>query len=136
MTVHGNRRRWIAAASRQAIVFRVLAAAAGLITAAATVAPPAHADPVGDSFLSALTNSGVAYGDPASTVALGQSICPLLVQPGGTFGSVASGLTGNNGMSPQMAGLFTSIAISMFCPTVISSLAGGNWLNPGPLRGL
>jgi hypothetical protein len=127
MTVHG-------------IAFRLLVAAAGLITATATatatVAPPAHADPVGDSFLSALTNAGVGYNDPASTVALGQSICPMLVQPGGTVGSVASSLSGNNGMSPEMAGLFTSIAVSMFCPTVISSLASGNYLNALQLPGL
>jgi hypothetical protein len=100
----------------------------GVVTAAATLAAPAHADP-GSAFLSALSNAGVGYNDPASTVALGQSICPMLAQPGGTFASVASGVTGNNGMSPDMAGMFTSIAISMFCPAMVSNIANGNILN-------
>jgi hypothetical protein len=92
---------------------RFLAVSVGLVTAAATLAAPAQADPVSDSFLAALNNAGVSYNDPTSAVDLGQQICPMLVQPGGSFASVASNMAGNNGMSPMMAGLFTSIAISM-----------------------
>jgi hypothetical protein len=108
------------------------AASVGVIAAAAVSATPAHADPLGDSFLSALNNAGVAYNNPGNAVALGQSVCPMLAQPGGTFASAASSVTGSGGMSPQMAGLFTTIAISMFCPAMVSSIANGNIPNvPG-----
>ncbi|HZA09037.1 MAG TPA: DUF732 domain-containing protein [Mycobacterium sp.] len=115
---------------------------AGVIVAAAMFAAPAtlparaHADTVGDSFLAALNNAGVGYGDPANTVALGQSVCPMLVQPGGTFATVASSMAGNNGIAPSLAGLFTSIAISMYCPSMVSSLAGGDWLNAAAIPGV
>lgn len=116
---------------------RLLGASVSVISVAAIVAAPAHADIVDNSFLSALNNAGVAYDDPSSAVALGQSICPMLVQPGGSLASVASTVAGN-GMPPEMAGLFTSIAISMFCPSVVASLANGNLPNlpdlPFPLR--
>jgi hypothetical protein len=35
-----------------------------------------------------------------------------------------------------MANLFTSIAISMYCPSMMASLAGGNWLGQGAQMGL
>lgn len=136
MTERMNRRSGVAPASHGARVVGVLAVCAGLVTGAATLAAPAHADAAGDSFLAALNNAGVGYNDPASTVALGQSICPMLVQPGGTFASVASSMGGNTGMSPPVAGLFTSIAISMFCPAMISSLANGNMASPLQIPGL
>lgn len=111
------------------LAVRSLTVSAGVLTAAALWAAPAQADPIGDSFLAALTNAGVNYSDPGATQSLGQSICPMLAQPGGTFASVATSMAGSNGMSPQMAALFTSIAISMYCPTMMSSLANGNWAN-------
>ena len=79
---------------------------------------------MGDAFLSALNNAGVNYGDPGSAVALGQSICPLLAQPGGSFAGAASNIA-NNGIPPNMAALFTSIAISMYCPSMVASMANG-----------
>lgn len=100
----------------------------GLIAAAAAGAPPAGADTTANSFLSALSGSGVSYADPGTAVTMAQSICPLLAQPGGNFAAVASQMGGTNGISPGMANLFTSIAISMYCPSMMSSLAGGNWL--------
>jgi hypothetical protein len=115
----------------QVPIVRVLAASVGVITAAGLAAAPAHADAINDSFLSALTNSGVGYDDPGNAVQLGQSICPLLSQPGGNFASVASSMAGNNGLSPDMTGLFTSIAISMYCPSMMTSFANGDWLNNG-----
>lgn len=107
----------------------------GLIAAAA-LAAPAQADSIDDSFLSALNGAGVNYGDPGSTAELGQSICPMLAQPGGTFASAASNVVGNNGMSPGMAQLFTSIAISMYCPSMMASLADGNMPNLPQLPGM
>jgi Protein of unknown function (DUF732) len=129
MTSHRNRRSWLGRSP--GIAVRWSALSIGVVSAAATLAAPAHADPLGDSFLSALTNAGVGYNDPASTVALGQSICPMLSQPGGTFAGVASNVAGN-GLSPPMAGLFTQIAISMFCPAMVANIASGNFLNTLP----
>ena len=124
MTEHRIRRRW-------ATTTAVLALTAGMMAGAGASAAPAHADSTTDAFLSALNNAGVGYDDPSSAVSLGQSICPMLAQPGGSFAGVASSMSGNNGMSPQMASLFTSIAISMYCPSMVASFANGDWLNGG-----
>jgi hypothetical protein len=107
---------------------RVLALTAGLATAAAMVAAPAQADPIDDAFLSALTNGGLNYSDPANTVALGESVCPMLVEPGKSFASVYSRVA-NNGIPPEMAAFFTGIAISMYCPQMMSSVGNGTFLN-------
>ena len=98
------------------------------VAAAVTVAAPAQADPTNDSFLSALSNAGIGFNDPNATTALGQSVCPMLVEPGKSFASVASSV-GNNGISPDMAAFFTGIAISMYCPSMMTSLGNGTFLN-------
>lgn len=92
------------------------------------VAAPAYADGIDGSFLSALSNGGMNYGDPSMTTSLGQSVCPMLVQPGQSFASVASSM-GNQGISPGMASFFTGIAIQMYCPQMMSSIADGSILN-------
>jgi Protein of unknown function (DUF732) len=107
----------------------VTAAVAAVISGATVFAAPAQADATTDAFLQALNNSGIAYNDPSNAVALGQSVCPLVAQPGGSVASVASNVVGTNGISPDMAGFFTTLAISTFCPSVLSSLANGNWMN-------
>jgi hypothetical protein len=98
------------------------------VATAVTVAAPAQADPTNDSFLNALTNAGIGYNDPASTQSLGQSLCPMLVEPGKSVASVYSTVT-NNGINPDMAAFFTGIAISMYCPQMMSSLGNGTFLN-------
>ena len=123
MSEQRQRRRWGAAV-------RALVVSVGMLMAGEVWAPEAQADPVGDAFLSALNNAGVNYGDPGSAVALGQSICPLLAQPGGSFAGAASSIA-NNGIPPNMAALLTSIAISMYCPSMMASFANGNWLDGG-----
>ena len=117
-------------------LLRSLAVSVGAITTTALLPAPAHADTIGDSFLSALNNAGISYDDPGNAVALGQSICPMMAQPGGNFASAASSMAGNNGISADMAGLFTSIAISMYCPSMIDSFANGGWLQNGGLPAL
>jgi hypothetical protein len=90
---------------------------------------PASADPLTDNnFLGALTNAGIGYNDPASTQQLGQSICPMLVEPGKNMASIYSTVS-NNGINPQMAAFFTGIAISMYCPSMMSSIGNGTFLN-------
>jgi hypothetical protein len=99
------------------------------VATAVGLAVPAHADPITDpSFLSALSNAGVGYNDPADTTSLGQSVCPMLVQPGQSFASVASSM-GNQGISPGMASFFTGIAIQMYCPQMMSSIGNGSFMN-------
>jgi hypothetical protein len=104
---------------------------------AVTVAAPAHAEPVADnSFLSTLTNAGIGYNDPSRTDALGRSICPMLVEPGKSLASVYSTVT-NNGINPDMAAFFTGIAISMYCPSMMTGIGNGTLLNQlGGLNGL
>jgi hypothetical protein len=97
--------------------------------AAVTLAAPAHADPITDtSFLTALTNAGIGYNDPAGTEQLGQSVCPMLVEPGKNMASIYSTVS-NNGINPAMASFFTGIAISMYCPSMMSSIGNGTFLN-------
>jgi hypothetical protein len=106
----------------------VTAILVGTATAVA-LAAPAHADPLTDNnFLGALTNAGIGYNDPASTQQLGQSICPMLVEPGKNMASIYSTVS-NNGINPQMAAFFTGIAISMYCPSAMSSIGNGTFLN-------
>jgi Protein of unknown function (DUF732) len=107
---------------------RVLTLTIGLTAAAATFVAPAHADTIDDSFLAALTGAGIAYNDPANTVALGEAICPMLVEPGKSLASVYSRVA-NNGIPPDMAAFFTGIAISMYCPQMMSSVGNGTFLN-------
>lgn len=97
---------------------------------AMTLAAPASADPVNNnnSFLNALNSAGIGYGDPASTEQLGQSICPMLVEPGKNLASVYSRVS-NNGINPDMAAFFTGIAISMYCPQMMGSIGNGTFLN-------
>ncbi|MBS4728953.1 DUF732 domain-containing protein [Mycobacterium sp. SM1] len=113
-------------AARKPMIIPTLAVSLGVAAAAGAAATPAQANSIDDGFLSALTGAGINYGDPGSAVALGQSICPMLAQPGGTFASAVSSITGSSGMSPAMADMFTSIAISMYCPSMMASIANGN----------
>ena len=116
---------------------RVFALTVGAATAIA-LAAPASADPVADntSFLNALSSAGIGFGDPANTQQLGQSICPMLVEPGKSMASVYSTVS-NNGISPDMAAFFTGIAISMYCPQMMTSIGNGTFLNQlGGLQGI
>lgn len=83
----------------QTLTLRLLAASAGILSAAAFAAP-AQANPVDDAFIAALNNAGVNYGDPVDAKALGQSVCPILAEPGGSFNTaVASVVARAQGMS-------------------------------------
>jgi hypothetical protein len=105
-----------------ATALRFLALTAGVATAGATLAAPIRADMMGNAFLVALTNAGVSYSQPASTMALGQSVCPMVVQPGGSFESINSKMADGNGMSQDAAAVFTLIAIATYCPAVMAPL--------------
>ena len=109
----------------QPLSVRLLAVTAGLLTVAAAFAAPAEADNSDDNFIDALNHAGVDFGEPGNAMSVGQSICPMLAQPGGNFAAAASGVA-NRGMSPQMAKMFTTIAIQMYCPEEMASIANGN----------
>lgn len=98
------------------------------VAAAVSLATPASADPIDTNFLNALTDAGIGFSDPASTERLGQSICPMLVEPGKNLASVYSTVT-DNGINPDMAAFFTGIAISMYCPQAMASLGNGTVLD-------
>lgn len=108
-----------------------LALTTGMIATAAATAVPAHADPAEDAFLAAVSEAGVVMGDPGSAVALGQQVCPMLAEPGQTAADVSSTVAEAGGMSLGPATMFTGIAISMFCPAMVSSIGTGT--SPIPL---
>jgi Protein of unknown function (DUF732) len=113
-----------------------LTLSAGLLALGAAVAAPAQAEPAEDPFLSALTKAGVGTADPANAVALGQQVCPMLAEPGQTAADVAGKVAEAGGMSLGPATMFTGIAISMFCPAAVSSIANGESPIPLPFLGL
>jgi Protein of unknown function (DUF732) len=116
---------------RPTVPVRMLAVAAGLITAALTLAAPAQADPSSDAFLAQLTSAGIGPADPANAVSVGQSVCPMLSDPGQNAADVAAKVADTTGMSLGPATMFTGIAISIFCPAMVSSI--GNGESPIPL---
>ncbi len=100
----------------------VLGVSIGLVGLA--LSAPIRADMVSNAFLSALTNAGVSYTQPTGTTAMGQSVCPMLFEPGGSFDEVTSKMAEGNGMSYEMAGRFTIVAIATYCPALIAPLLG------------
>jgi hypothetical protein len=104
---------------------RIVALAAGMavtFVAAAALAAPIRADIMGNAFLAALTNAGVPYSEPAAATALGESVCPMLFEPGGSFDSIAARVADNSGISHEAAGAFTLIAIATYCPAILGPL--------------
>jgi hypothetical protein len=129
--------RWTWSFRHQPLTIRLLAGAAGLLTVAAAFAAPAEADPAtDDAFIDALNHAGIDFGEPGNAMSVGQSICPMLAQPGGNFAAAAASVT-HQGMSPQMAQMFTTIAIQMYCPEAMSNIASGNLAGalPGGIPG-
>ena len=118
-------RDWIWRSNNQPLTIRLLLGAGCLIAASALFSAPVQADPHDDDFIDALSHAGVEYGEPGNAMAVGQSICPMLAQPGGSFAAAASGIS-HRGMSPQMAQLFTTIAIQTYCPEEMANILGGN----------
>lgn len=95
---------------------------AGVFGVSATVAAPIHADMMENAFLNALNNAGIPYSQPSTTTAMGRSVCPKALAPGGSFESVVSEVAEANGMSRERASAFTIVAIATFCPAMISPL--------------
>jgi hypothetical protein len=100
-----------------------LALALGVV-AATSFAAPAQADP-GDSFLSALDSNGITGLDPGTAVEVGQSVCPMLSEPGQRMADVAGDVADTLGRPLGPATMFTGLAISIFCPSAVARLADG-----------
>ncbi len=96
----------------------------GLVGAAGAMATaaPAQADPVTDSFLAALAGAGIPAIDEATAVSVGQSVCPMLAEPGQNVANVAATVADAIGKPLGPATMFTGIAIRLFCPGMIASL--------------
>lgn len=108
---------------------RTLAVAIGLAAiAAGALAAPAQADPIDDSFLTALRDAGLAFDNPVDTVALGKAVCPMLVEPGKNLAKVYTRVA-DSGIPPGVAAFFTGIAIQMYCPQAVSSIGNGTVLD-------
>lgn len=100
----------------------------GLTAVAAAVAAPAQADPIDDAFLAAITDAGVGLANPVDTVRLGESVCPMLVEPGKSLARVYTRVA-DSGIPPEVAAFFTGIAISMYCPQMMASVGNGTVLD-------
>ncbi|WP_292991880.1 DUF732 domain-containing protein [Mycobacterium sp.] len=115
----------------QPLAVRVLIGLSCLITVATAFSIPGEADPSDDNFIDALSHAGIEYGEPGNAMAVGQSICPMLAQPGSSFAAAASGVA-RRGVSPQLARAFTTIAIQTYCPEQMSNLLGGSGVTTAP----
>ncbi len=64
-------------------------------------------------------------------------MCPALTGPAGTAAAATSGVTGaNNGMSPEMAQMFTEIAVQAYCPQMLTQLTHGQVPDLSQIPGL
>ncbi len=124
-------RKWIPALSNQPLAVQALIGVGCLLTVATAFSIPGGADPSDDNFIDALSHAGIEYGEPGNAMAVGQSICPMLAAPGGSFAAAASGVA-HRGMSPQAARMFTTIAIRTYCPDQMANLMGGNGVTGVP----
>jgi len=117
--------------------FLNLVIAVGMTTLAVIAAAPGHADPIDpanptdNSFIGSLGDAGVPIPDVADPAALGQSVCPMLSQPGQNVADAAAKVADASGMSLGPATMFTGLAISTFCPGVVSAIGDGR--SPIPL---
>ncbi|BDX32174.1 hypothetical protein TUM20985_27210 [Mycobacterium antarcticum] len=109
---------------------RLAVVATGALCAAVVAAAPASADPTTD-FVDSLGTAGIGMVDPGQAVELGRSVCPMLSQPGQDMADTAARVADAGGMSLGPATMFTGLAISAFCPSVMTSL--GNGESPIPL---
>jgi hypothetical protein len=128
-------RNWMPALSNQPLAVRVLIGIGCLLTVATAFSIPGEADPSDDNFIDALSHAGIEYGEPGNAMAVGQSICPMLAAPGGSFAAAASGVA-HRGVSPQVARMFTTIAIRTYCPDEMANLVGGNRYGQAQLPGV
>ena len=115
-------------------VLRPVIVTAGVCVAALASIPAAHADSVGNAMAPVLNGVGIGNNRPVSgaIAQMGQSICPMLVKPGGSLASNAAQISGHGGLAPPVAGFLASMAIQAECPGFTTSVANGNMPFPIP----
>ncbi len=101
-------------------------AAVAIAAAAPTMA---HADTGTSPVLDTVGTAGASTTAASSSPTLGNSICTAVQQPGETMASIASALAARDGTSPRMSKVLTGLAISIYCPTMMSTLPGDDWLS-------
>lgn len=116
-------------------VLRPVIVTAAVFSAVLASIPAAHADSAGDPMAPVLNGAGIGNDGPVSgaIAQMGQSICPMLVKPGGSLASSAAQMTGHGGLEAPMAGFLAQMAIQSQCPGWMTSVANGNM--PFPLPG-
>ena len=106
--------------------YSVVAAAASAVAVAATMtAAPAQADTSTDVFLGALDHYRLGNIDPATAVRVGESICPMLAEPGQNTANVAARVADEIGQPLGPATMFTGLAIQILCPRAVTALTDG-----------
>ena len=87
-----------------------------------------------NGFVKTINNSvGIGFGgvDPAAATSIGQQVCPMLSQPGQDVADVAAKVADEMGRPLGPATMFTGLAIQIFCPGAVASIANGQ--SPIPL---
>lgn len=109
------------------LTLRPVVVTAAILVAAVNWATPAHADPAGSSITSVLSTVGIGNNGPiSSTIAqVGQSFCPMFVQPGSSFASSAAQMGGGGGLGGPIAGFLAGQAIQAECPAFMTALSNG-----------
>ena len=103
----------------------VVALVASAAVAATMSAAPAQADPTTDAFLSTLQHYQLGDIDPATAVRVGQTVCPMLSEPGQNAANVAADIADDLGRPLGPATMFTGLAISIFCPRAVDAMTDG-----------
>jgi len=87
----------------------------------------ANADPSSDSFNDMMAAIGLGDSGALSTALAdaGRSMCPKLVKPGASLATSASQMQGNSGLTPQIAGIATGLAIQLECPALMAAIERG-----------
>jgi hypothetical protein len=109
-----------------ALIFRPVVVTLAIAAAAVMWPAHSHADVPGGPNSTA-SNGGIGDNGPMSTAlaGIGESMCPMLVQPGANLASTATQLSGHGGLAPDIAGFVATMAIQTQCPGWMTSLANG-----------
>jgi hypothetical protein len=90
----------------------------GLSVVAVVAAVPAQADSDDDP-----TQPGSISG---AVEEFGQSLCPMLVEPGSSLAAAVSELQGNTGLTPTLTGMVARLVIQTQCPALMTKVANGD----------
>jgi len=107
-------------------LLRPVMAAISISAAALTAPAVALADPGADAPDPAPSSVGDGGAGADAIAQPGQSVCPMLVQPGSDIASNLTQFSGNGGFAPLIVGSLAAAAIQSQCPGVVNSVANGN----------